>query len=79
LISFMASALSWFTLEQLIPVLSPDVQAAAFLAWSVPLAVAMTAHLSGKRLRIPRALGSFAQWSFAAPSSSSRSSSGSRP
>ena len=50
LLSLMATALSWLTLEQLTTIASPDLQAAAFLAWSVPVAVAMTARLSGRSL-----------------------------
>jgi hypothetical protein len=74
LISVVATLLSWVTLEQLPYVLSPDLQAAAYLAWSVPLAAALVLRLSGRSLPAPgpRLLGSVAQWSYAAPSSSSR-------
>ena len=48
LLSLFATALSWFTLERLSEIASPDLQAVAFLAWGVPLAVVMTVHLSGR-------------------------------
>ena len=50
LLSLIATALSWLTLEQLTTIASPDLQAAAFLAWSVPVAVAMAVRLSGRSL-----------------------------
>jgi hypothetical protein len=48
LISLTATLLSWVTLEQLTRQASPDVQAAAYLAWAVPFALA-----AGYRLAAP--------------------------
>lgn len=44
-ISVTVTLLCWVTLEQLPDVLSADLQAGAFLLWSVPLAFALLAHL----------------------------------
>jgi hypothetical protein len=53
-ISLAVTVLCWVTLEQLTHQASPDVQAAAFLAWSLPLAVAIGVRLfDPKRLRVP--------------------------
>jgi len=55
-LSLAATLASWVTLEQLTTVISPDLQAVAFLAWSVPCAVAMTVALAAPhRLRGLRA------------------------
>ena len=53
-LSLAATGLCWVTLEQLTRVLSPDLQAAAFLAWSVPLAVGLTAHLAAPAQSVSR-------------------------
>ena len=53
-ISLAVTVLCWVTLEQLTHQVSPDIQAAAFLAWSVPLAVAIGVRLfDPERLRVP--------------------------
>jgi len=53
-ISLVATLLCWVTLEQLTHQASPDVQAAAFLAWSVPLALVMGVRLlAPTRLQLP--------------------------
>ena len=45
-VTVAATLACWVTLEQMTSVLSPDLQAALFLAWSVPLAGAMFARLA---------------------------------
>lgn len=57
-LSLAATLLCWLTLVWLIPRVHPDVQAAAYLAWTVPLAVWMGARLLG--LRQPSAAPSVA-------------------
>lgn len=52
---------------------------ALYLAWALPLAAGLAVALYRPGVGLDRALGSLSQWSFAAPFSSSRSSSGSRP
>ena len=53
-ISLGVTLLCWVTLEQLARQASPDVQAAAYLAWSVPLAVAIGVRLfDPERVRVP--------------------------
>jgi hypothetical protein len=54
IISLAAMLLCWITLERLTHTASPDLQAAAFLAWSVPMALAMCVRLfNPERLRLP--------------------------
>lgn len=50
LLSLAATLLCWVTLEQLTRQVSPDVQAVAFLAWSVPLALALLVRLAAPDL-----------------------------
>jgi Glycosyltransferase family 87 len=50
-LSLAATLLGWLTLVRLTDELSPDVQAAAYLAWAVPLAVLLGARLCGVGLR----------------------------
>ncbi|HEX2232946.1 MAG TPA: glycosyltransferase 87 family protein [Thermoleophilaceae bacterium] len=45
-VSLAATLLCWVTLEQLPQQISPDAQALAFLAWSVPFALALTLRLA---------------------------------
>jgi hypothetical protein len=45
-ISIAATLLCWVTLEQLPQQISPDAQALAFLAWSVPFALALVLRLA---------------------------------
>ena len=53
-ISLAAMLLCWVTLEPLTRMISPDLQAVAFLAWSVPMALAMAVRLfDPERLRLP--------------------------
>jgi hypothetical protein len=53
-ISLAVTILCWVTLEQLTHQASPDVQSAAFLAWSVPLALLLAVRLfDPQRLRVP--------------------------
>ena len=52
-LSLGATLLCWVTLVSLPSVAHPDVQAAAYLAWSVPLAALMGWRLLGLRLRSP--------------------------
>ena len=42
LLALAATVMTWVSFEQLPQLLSPDAQAAAYLAWSVPLAVVLT-------------------------------------
>lgn len=54
-ISVAATLACWVTLDALTTVISPDAQAALFLAWSVPMAVLMTIRLlKPGALAIPR-------------------------
>jgi hypothetical protein len=57
-VSLAATLLCWVTLEQLPQQISPDAQALAFLAWSVPFALALTLRLAAPRRfeRLLRAL-----------------------
>jgi Glycosyltransferase family 87 len=50
-LSMAATLLCWLTLVSLTSKAQPDVQAAAYLVWSVPLAVWMGARLAGLRQR----------------------------
>jgi hypothetical protein len=50
-VSMAATLLCWLTLVSLPSIAHPDVQAAAYLAWSVPLAGWMAARLLGVRVR----------------------------
>jgi Glycosyltransferase family 87 len=50
-LSLGATLLCWLTLVSLPSIAHPDVQAAAYLAWSVPLAALMGVRLLGLRLR----------------------------
>jgi hypothetical protein len=62
-ISIAATLLCWVTLEQLPQQISPDAQALAFLAWSVPFALALVLRLAAperferllRAIRIPAA------------------------
>ncbi len=45
-ISIICTLLCWVTLEQVTTLLSPDLQAVAFLGWSVPLALIMLLRLA---------------------------------
>jgi len=45
-IAIVCTLLCWVTLEQLTTLVSPDLQAVAFLGWSVPLALAMLLRLA---------------------------------
>jgi len=45
-ISLVCTLLCWVTLEQFTTLLSPDLQAVAFLGWSLPLALAMLLRLA---------------------------------
>jgi hypothetical protein len=49
-ISLAATLLCWVTLEQFTRQLSPDAQSLAFLAWSVPFALALVLRLSSPEL-----------------------------
>jgi hypothetical protein len=51
ILSLGATMLCWVTLVSLPSIAHPDVQAAAYLAWSVPLAAFMGVRLLGLRLR----------------------------
>ena len=54
LLSLAASFLAWLTLVRLPLLLDPDLEAAAFLAWSVPLALLLTVRLvAPDRLSLP--------------------------
>jgi hypothetical protein len=46
-LSMAATLLCWLTLVSLTTKAHPDVQALAYLAWSVPMAVYLSAHLLG--------------------------------
>jgi hypothetical protein len=50
-LSLAATLLGWLTLVRLTDELHPDVQAAAYLVWAVPLAVMLGARLCGVGLR----------------------------
>jgi hypothetical protein len=53
-ISLVVTLLCWVTLETLTTQVSPDAQAIAFPAWTVPLALAMALRLfDPERLRVP--------------------------
>jgi hypothetical protein len=56
-VSLAATLLCWLTLVWLTTRVSPDVQALAYLAWSVPLAGLLGAHLLGLRVRPSGAVG----------------------
>ena len=47
--SIACTLLCWVTLEQFTRLLSPDLQSVAFLAWSVPVALALTFRLASPR------------------------------
>jgi hypothetical protein len=49
-LSLLATVLCWLTMVWLTTRVSPDVQALAYLAWSVPMAGLLGAHLLGVRL-----------------------------
>ena len=52
--SLTATLLAWLTLVKLPLLIEPDLQALAFLAWSVPLTVLLTVRLAAPdRLRLP--------------------------